>query len=218
MRTGCAKVRSMSSARSLICLGAALAAILPTGAVQSGAPVRTPVEKVSIATPLREWPSDSLYQFDVPLQTAEGRQRRFADASSGARIVTLFYADCPMVCPLTIDTLKRLDAALSPTERAKLGYLLITLDPEHDDPAALSRVARERKIARDGWTLARASAADTRKLAAALGIQYRALNDGEFQHSSVLVLLDAQGRVVTRSGVTGKPAPEFVAAVRGLVD
>jgi protein SCO1/2 len=134
-----------------------------------------------------------------------------------ARIVTFLYASCPMVCPLTVETLVKLDAALTPAERAHFDVLLLTMDPENDTPQVLSQLARERHIANKPWTLARASLQDTRKLAAALGIQYRALSDGNFQHSSVLVLLDPEGREVARSSVLGTPAPEFTAAVKAIL-
>ena len=50
---------------------------------------------------------------------------------------------------------------------------------------------------------------------ALLGIRYRALADGEFNHTTVLVLLDAEGRVLARTEqVGGLPDPAFLAAVR----
>jgi len=55
-------------------------------------------------------------------------------------------------------------------------------------------------------------------LAAVLGVQYRALDNGDFDHASVLVLLDAGGRVLARSRKTGVPDPEFLAAVRAAAD
>ena len=66
-----------------------------------------------------------------------------------------------------------------------------------------------------GWLLASPPAADVRAVAGLLGIRYRQLADGEFNHTSALVLLDAEGRIVARTEQVGsKPDPEFVAAVR----
>lgn len=163
------------------------------------------------------WPTDSLYQVDAPLETAAGNQTSFVSGSGRVRIVTMFYATCPMACPLTIDTLRQIDAALEPRERSALDMLLLSIDPSKDTAAALAKVAQDRRITDPRWTLARASEPDTRKLAAMLGIQYRKLADGNFDHSSTLILLDAKGRVLARSGQIGKPAPEFVAAVRTAV-
>jgi formylglycine-generating enzyme required for sulfatase activity len=173
-----------------------------------------PKPQMTATAATRTWPSDSLYQLDIPLERANGTRSSFAQTSGGARIVTFIYANCPMVCPLTVETLLGLDAALKPAERAHLDIMLVSMDPERDTPQALTQLARERHIPDKRWTLARASLPDTRKLAAALGIQYRALSDGDFQHSTVLVLLDAQGREVARTGTLGTPAPEFLAAVR----
>ena len=51
-----------------------------------------------------------------------------------------------------------------------------------------------------------------------LGIRYRLLADGEFNHSSALILVDANGRILARTEKIGsKPDPEFVAAVRKAV-
>lgn len=43
----------------------------------------------------------------------------------------------------------------------------------------------------------------------------RALADGEFNHTSALILLDADGRILARTELVGtRPDPEFLAAVR----
>lgn len=161
-------------------------------------------------------PADSVYQLNPQLQTAEGRTVAFATAGR-VRIATMFYASCPMACPLIIDTLRNLDSALTPPQRAQLDILLLSLDPEHDTPAVLAAVARERKLTDRRWTLARASHTDTRKLAAILGIQYRELDTGDFDHASVLVLLDPRGRVLARSQKLGVPDPVFLARVKSAV-
>ena len=161
-----------------------------------------------------ELPPDSVYQLDVPLVDQDARALRFPAQRGRVRIVSMFYANCPYVCPLIIDTLKHTERALDDAERKRLHVTLVSLDPERDSPAALDAVATKRGLDRTRWTLARAESRDVRKLAAVLGIQYRQLEDREFNHSSVLVLLDAEGRVVARSSRLGEPDPEFVKAVR----
>jgi protein SCO1 len=95
---------------------------------------------------------------------------------------------------------------------------MVSFDARRDDPATLRAQAEKRKIDTTRWTLARTDAANVRKLAAILGIQYRQLDDGEFNHSSVLILLDGKGRIVARSEVMGKTDPEFVAAIKRVLD
>jgi protein SCO1 len=158
-------------------------------------------------------PPDSVYQLDVALTDQDGHALRFPALAGEVRVVTMFYADCPYVCPMIVDTLKRTERALAAPARARFRVLMLTLDPERDTPAALLAVATERKLDTARYTLARSAPRDVRKLAALLGIQYRQLENRDFNHSSALILLDAQGRVLARTSRIGEADPEFVAAV-----
>ena len=108
-----------------------------------------------------------------------------------------------------------MERQLAPAERERLGILLVSMDPKRDTPAALMSIINKRKLDRARWTLASPAPADVREVAGILGIRYRALADGEFNHTSAMVLLDGEGRILARSEQMGsKPDPEFVAAVR----
>jgi protein SCO1/2 len=171
----------------------------------------------SAASPTSPWPDDSLYHLDAQFETATGQTTTFVSGGGRVRIVTMFYASCPMACPLIIETLRGIERELSEAERAKLGVVVLSLDPENDSPAVLNEVAKTRRIDSRRWLLARTSPADTRKLAAALGVKYRQIGAADFDHSSVLVLIDAQGQVVARSTKMGEVTPDFIAAVRGAL-
>ena len=95
--------------------------------------------------------------------------------------------------------------------------LLVSLDPDNDPPEALKRVADKRHLDTPRWRLARTDKAHVRSLAALLGIQYKQLENREFSHSSALVLLDAEGRVVARSDRLGEADPDFVAAAKRVL-
>lgn len=160
------------------------------------------------------WPSDSLHHLDLPIETPAGGTTRLAATGGYVRLATMFYASCQMTCPLIIDTLRAVEHQLTTAERARLRVLLVTFDPQRDTAAALSALAKARRIEASRWTLARTSPEKTRELAAALGIQYRRLDDGNFSHGSTLVLLSADGRVLARTSTLGKPDADFVGAIR----
>jgi protein SCO1/2 len=76
----------------------------------------------------------------------------------------------------------------------------------------------ERRIDGERWTLASPPPSQVRAIAGVLGIRYRALADGEFNHTSELVLLDAEGRILARTTRIGSnPDPDFLAAVRAAL-
>lgn len=165
-----------------------------------------------IATPL---PPDSVYQLALPLTDQNGRQADWRTRRGQPQLVSMFYTSCQYICPLIVDSARAVDRQLTPLQRQRLGVLLISMDPERDDPAALKKVVEQRHLEATRWTLASPAPDRVRAAAGVLGIRYRQLEDGEFNHTSALVLLDAQGRIVARTERMGtRPDPEFVEAVR----
>ncbi|HET9049878.1 MAG TPA: SCO family protein [Chiayiivirga sp.] len=162
-----------------------------------------------------ELPGDSIYRVQATLTDSQGQSLKFSDAAGHVRLATMFYARCKFVCPMLIEQVRSVEAQLTPDERARLRVLLVSIDPERDTPEALAELAKQRKVDLARWTLTQPAVADLRKISAVLGVQYRQLDDGEFNHSSLISLIDPQGRVLAKSSVlVGAPDPEFVAAVR----
>lgn len=162
-------------------------------------------------------PSDSIYRLDALLTIQDGREVRLASFAGQVQIITMFYTSCPYVCPKTIETLKRIDAGLSKDERARLHVLLVSVDPERDNPEVLASLAEKRGLDLSRWSLARAQAGDVRKIAALLGVQYRQLRDKEFNHSTILTLVSPDGRIIAKSSSTATSDAQFVAAVRNAL-
>jgi protein SCO1/2 len=161
-------------------------------------------------------PGDSVYQLPVQLTGQDGRQQMLSARRGRPQLVTMFYTSCQMVCPLIIDSMRLTRNALDPAVRSRIDLLAVSFDPAKDDVAALRSYADRRKLDPRIWTLARAEPAQVRQLSGLLGLQYRQLPDGEFNHSSELVLLDADGRIAARTTVIGRLDPSFVKAVDAL--
>jgi protein SCO1 len=160
-------------------------------------------------------PGDSVYRVEARLTDQDATTHRFADGAGEVRLATMFYASCGYVCPLLIEQIRRIEAQLDEAERARLRVLLISLDPERDTPEALAALAARRKLDTPRWTLAQPAAADLRELSAVLGVQYRKRDDGEFNHSSVITLLDAEGRVLAQTAqLGGEQDAGFIATLK----
>ena len=163
-------------------------------------------------------PQDSIYQLPVQLTDQDGKTRDWRTLRGKPHLVSMFYTSCQYICPLIVESGKAVERQLTPAQQKKLGVVLISMDPARDDPAALKKVAEQRKLDTTRWTLASPPAGEVRAVAGVLGIRYRLLADGEFNHSSALILVDANGRILARTEKIGsKPDPEFVAAVRKAV-
>ena len=170
------------------------------------------------AQPAPALPGDSIYQLPLPLTDSNGQTRDWRALRGKPRLMSMFYTSCQYICPLIVESGKAVERELSPAQRARLGVVLISMDPARDDAAALARTATQRQVDPQRWLLAAPPANKVREVAGVLGVRYRQLADGEFNHTSALVLVDADGRILARTEQMGsKPDPQFVAAVRRVL-
>ena len=126
----------------------------------------------------------------------------------------MFYSSCKFVCPMLIETIRDIETRLSAEEREHLSVLLVSIDPAHDSVEVLQRTVSERHLDGARWTLARTDAASVRKLAAVLGIQYRALPTASSTTPTAVILVDADGRISARTTRLGDADPAFVKRVK----
>jgi protein SCO1 len=196
---------SFRTSLSTLLLSSLCALALPAAATQAP------------AAPATALPSTSLYQLPTVLNDQDGKAFRLRELRGRPVLVSMFYNSCEFVCPMLIDTMRLTQQALDQDSRGRLSMLLITFDPARDNIKTLKTVARQRELDPARWTLARTDAASVRKIAATLDIQYRRLESGEYNHTTVLVLLDADGRVLGRTRKMGAVDPEFVKLVHDTI-
>ena len=161
------------------------------------------------------WPSGSIYQLGVTLTDQDGHAHGLDVYAGHPVLVTMFYGTCPATCPLIVETLRSIEQAAPPAQRAQLRVLLISIDPERDTVSALSELAKTRRIDASRWTMARTDAAGVRKIAAVLNIQYRQLPNGEFNHSNIITAVSPKGEILKQSSVIGRVDENLLAALGG---
>ena len=159
-------------------------------------------------------PGDSVYQLDATLTDQRGQAVKLDGGRGQPVLVSMFYTSCQFVCPMLIDAARDTQAALTEAERRHVKVLLISFDPARDTPAKLAAVAKERGLDASQWTLARTDPATVRKIAALLKFQYRALPDGEFNHSAEVIVLDGEGRITARTSMLAGADARVVGAIR----
>ena len=162
-------------------------------------------------------PGESVYQLPITLEDQQESKFKLADHSGKVTLVSMFYNSCEFVCPMLIDTIQLLEEKLSPDEQKKISTLLVTFDPDRDDVSSLQSIAKNKNLDAKKWILARTDAASVRQLAAVLDIQYRQMESGEFNHTSVIILLDEQGRILARSGELGMVDSEFLQKIKSAI-
>ena len=181
----------------------ALVLVLTTTAADAAAPVL---------------PGDSVYQLKVELTAADGRVSRLDELRGHPVLISMFYASCDGVCPTIAFTMRKIEEALTPAERAALRCVMVSFDPERDDIEALAEFARVNKLEHAHWMVTRTQPASVSELAAVLDVRYRKLPNQSFGHSTVIAVLDTDGVVRGHTSKLGEVDPDFMRTVSTTID
>jgi len=150
----------------------------------------------SPAEPTAAFTDKSIYQFGSRWTTDAGKQIKLGALRGRPQVVAMFFANCQYACPLIVNDMQRIEAALTPAQRARVGFTLVTFDPKRDTAEALAEYRRVRNLAAERWTLLRAEPDDVQELAALLGVRYKQDARGQFAHSNLITVLNADGEIV----------------------
>ena len=188
--------------------------LLQSGCRTTGAVPSCCAKPESTAAPASD---KSLYQTESKWMTDTRKQITLADLQGRPQVVVMFFASCQYACPLIVNDLKRIEAALKPELRARIGFTLVTFDTRRDTAEVLANYRDSRQLSAKTWTLLRGEPDDVLELAALLGVKYKADARGQFAHSNIITVLNARGEIVRQQAGLGQDIKETVGKLESLL-
>lgn len=158
----------------------------------------------------------SLYLLDSKWTSDTGREVKLGALRGKPQVVAMFFASCQFTCPLTVSDLRRIEAALPENLRTNVGFTLISFDSVRDTPSALNVFRAKRELSNANWTLLRGDPDDVRELAALLGVIYKQDANGDFAHSNLITVLNAEGEIIFQQPGLNLPPDEIVAKLKAI--
>lgn len=140
----------------------------------------------------------SIYLFESSWTDQAGETVRLGDLAGRPRVIAMVYTHCTWACPRILAQMKRIEARMLDEGRDDVGLVLVSIDPERDTPARLATFAESTRLDRERWTVLTGTPGDVQALSVLLGVKIQATDDGEFAHSNVLTVLDAEGIPIRR--------------------
>jgi protein SCO1 len=107
--------------------------------------------------------------------------------------VTFLYTACPDICPVLTQKLVEVQHALGPEFGAKIAFVAITLDPEHDTPEVLKDYAQTFEADLAGWSFVTGPVAVVRDVVKRYGVFAAKNAEGFVDHNLVTSIVDARG-------------------------
>ncbi|MBT9546672.1 MAG: SCO family protein [Candidatus Sericytochromatia bacterium] len=137
----------------------------------------------------------SLYWLDGTWTNQQKKKLELKSLRGQIVVIAMIYSSCSSVCPLILEDVKKIEKSLSSADRGKVTFVLVSFDPQRDNPEKLAQYAQKQGVNRTNWHFLNGKASQVSELAALLGVRYQATAQGEFIHSNQITLLNAEGEV-----------------------
>jgi protein SCO1/2 len=114
-------------------------------------------------------------------------------------ILTLVYYNCPRVCNLILNSLATALNEIDLTAGSDFRIVTISFDPKETPEQAAETAQANRKILKrieeTGWYFLTGSRESIKTLTEAVGFKYKKINNKEFSHPTVIIVLSPEGRI-----------------------
>lgn len=155
------------------------------------------------------------YDLSGEWRTQNDKPVTLASLRSKVRVVTMGFTRCKFACPRIFNDMQRVETALG-ADTDKVGFTFLSIDPQHDTPAAMAAKMAELKMDPERWTFLTAPDDTVQQLAVALNFKFQ-LVEGFFAHSNLIAVLDEDGNVIHREESLGADIEPTVNSVRQLL-
>lgn len=137
----------------------------------------------------------SLYLLTSDWETERNDIKKLESYNGKVVVTSMFFSNCASACPRITADMKNIEAGLSPEEREKVQFLLITMDIKRDTPVQMGKYAADHQLNKK-WDLIRSDQSATMELANVLGVRIQPLEGGGFDHSNIIHILNPKGELV----------------------
>ena len=126
---------------------------------------------------------------NVQLIDDHGRPVELSSLKGKVVLLNFVHIGCPGVCDNLINKFGQIADAIRPELGSRVVLVTVSNDPEHDRPALLLKLARDRQADMSGWLFLTGSAADVDRITTAFGVDNRRLPDGSPNHITRVFML-----------------------------
>jgi protein SCO1 len=137
----------------------------------------------------------SIYDLDESWTNQDGASAPLSSLLGKPIVAAMGYTSCKYICPAIVVDMLWIEKHLKPESAARVRFAFFSFDSQVDTPERLKLYAQGHGLEPERWTLFNGDEDAVRDLAAALGVHYRADEQGGYDHSAVISLLDAEGNI-----------------------
>jgi cytochrome oxidase Cu insertion factor (SCO1/SenC/PrrC family) len=152
--------------------------------------------------------TQGLWQLDDDFVDEHGTRAHLSHWAGAQTVVAMEYSACKFVCTVNWRRLQNIQAEAD-RQKITLNFLIISLDPKNDSPAAWRDYRKVRDLKRSNWNFVTGNRKATDRVVAVLGVKWW-LFDESIMHDFKVLRFDAAGHKLAEMTNFEDPVDRFL--------
>ncbi|HEX7674774.1 MAG TPA: SCO family protein [Bdellovibrio sp.] len=173
------------------------------------------IAMITAAKASAEVPEESIYNISSKFLNTSGQEVSLSELQGHPVVISMAYTRCTYTCPLILSQMQQLEKELQKREIKDVRFVLVSFDPQNDTPQSLQKYMEKKKLGSDWRLYTGKSDKSLREIANVLGIKYKKVEDGYFDHSFIITVLDNNGVIRGQQVGADKDPKDLVKFIKG---
>lgn len=128
-------------------------------------------------------------------------------------VMVMIYTSCKAACPRLVADMRDIESKMPKEKLDKLNFVLVSIDPEIDDPKRLKAFAIANNMNAPHWTFLQGTKTSVQEFANVLAVKYKQISPMDFSHSNIISVFNTEGELIHQQeglGVNNKETVEKI--------
>ena len=139
---------------------------------------------------------ESIFNLTEAWRTQNNDSIKLLDLQGKVLVVVMIYTSCQSACPRLVADMRDIESKMPKEKLSDLNFVLVSIDPEVDNPARLKAFALENKMDSNHWTFLQGTVSSVREFANVLSVKYKQISPMDFSHSNIISVFNREGVLV----------------------
>ena len=172
------------------------------------------VDKSTIQFPITE---ESIFNLTGNWQTQNNDTLQLHDLKGKVLVVVMIYTSCKAACPRLVADMRDIESKMPEDKLDGLNFILVSIDPEVDNPIRLKSFAIKNEMQATHWTFLQGTPSRVQEFANVLAVKYKQISPMDFSHSNIISVFNNQGELIHQQEGLGVNSEETIEIILSLL-
>lgn len=160
---------------------------------------------------------ESIFNLTGNWQTQNNDTLQLHDLKGKVLVVVMIYTSCKAACPRLVADMRDIESKMPEDKLDGLNFILVSIDPEVDNPIRLKSFAIKNEMQATHWTFLQGTPSRVQEFANVLAVKYKQISPMDFSHSNIISVFNNQGELIHQQEGLGVNSEETIEIILSLL-